>query len=121
MNAALPLLAELDETDRLLLKNLGHTETSQITIIFGALGVVVVLSFLFVFVFRKQLLRKRKRHHHHHHHHHRESVQAAPQEAQPKRRRWRRLRREHRPLNPTLAQKGGLPPLRDPDQPPAGL
>ena len=25
---------------------------------------------------------------------------------------WRRKRREHRPRNPTLAERGGLPPLR---------
>ena len=30
-----------------------------------------------------------------------------------KRRKWRRRRREHRPRNPTLAETGGLPPVRD--------
>jgi len=29
-------------------------------------------------------------------------------------------RRKHRPINPTLAQTGGLPPLRKPDEPPHG-
>jgi len=29
-------------------------------------------------------------------------------------------RRQHRKLNPTLAQTGGLPPMRAPDQPPRG-
>jgi hypothetical protein len=28
------------------------------------------------------------------------------------RRQWRRKRREHRPRNPTLAERGGLPPMR---------
>jgi len=28
--------------------------------------------------------------------------------------------RHHRPSNPTLAQTGGLPPRRDPNQPPPG-
>ncbi len=32
----------------------------------------------------------------------------------------RRRRREHRKLNPTLAQTGGLPPPRPPNQPPRG-
>jgi hypothetical protein len=32
----------------------------------------------------------------------------------------RRKRRHHRPTNPTLAQTGGLPPKRDPNQPPPG-
>ncbi len=31
------------------------------------------------------------------------------------RKRKRKRRREHRPLNPTLADTGGLPPARDPD------
>jgi hypothetical protein len=35
-------------------------------------------------------------------------------DAEPRhhRRQWRRRRREHRPRNPTLAERGGLPPLR---------
>jgi hypothetical protein len=31
-----------------------------------------------------------------------------------------RKHRSHRPVNPTLAQTGGLPPMRDPNKPPAG-
>ena len=37
----------------------------------------------------------------------------------PKRK--RRTHRHHRPINPTLAQTGGLPPKRDPNLPPSGL
>jgi hypothetical protein len=116
MNATLPLLAALEENQQVLLKKIGLSSVTQMTIIFAAVGVVIVLSFLFVFIFRKRLLRKRKRRHHHH-----SSAPAAAEEAQPKRRRWRRPRREHRPLNPTLAQTHGLPPVRDPDQSPPGL
>jgi hypothetical protein len=32
----------------------------------------------------------------------------------------KRRHRHHRPLNPTLAQTGGLPPRRDPNLPPPG-
>ena len=32
----------------------------------------------------------------------------------------KRKRQHHRPTNPTLAQTGGLPPKRDPNQPPPG-
>jgi hypothetical protein len=32
----------------------------------------------------------------------------------------KRRHRHHRPTNPTLAQTGGLPPRRDPNQPPPG-
>lgn len=33
----------------------------------------------------------------------------------------RQRRRHHRKLNPTLAQTGGLPPPREPNQPPRGV
>ncbi len=32
-----------------------------------------------------------------------------------------RRKRHHRQHNPTLAETGGLPPVRDPNQPPSGL
>jgi len=35
-----------------------------------------------------------------------------PALALPHRRKWRRRRRDHRPRNPTLAETGGLPPIR---------
>jgi uncharacterized membrane protein YccC len=35
-----------------------------------------------------------------------------PALAMPRRRKWRRRRRDHRPRNPTLAETGGLPPIR---------
>lgn len=37
---------------------------------------------------------------------------------QKHRRHHRRHRRQRRPLNPTLAQTGGLPPVRKPETPP---
>jgi uncharacterized iron-regulated membrane protein len=37
-----------------------------------------------------------------------------------KSKRKRRKHRHHRPTNPTLAQTGGLPPKRDPNQLPPG-
>jgi LPXTG-motif cell wall-anchored protein len=36
-------------------------------------------------------------------------------------RRIKHRKRHHRQHNPTLAETGGLPPVRDPNQPPAGL
>ena len=35
--------------------------------------------------------------------------------------RQQRRKRHHHQHNPTLAEKGGLPPVRDPNQPPQGL
>jgi len=37
-----------------------------------------------------------------------------------KKRKRHRRKRHHRQHNPTLAEKGGLPPLRAPNQPPPG-
>ena len=38
-----------------------------------------------------------------------------------KRKKQHRRKRHHHQHNPTLAEKGGLPPVRDPNQPPSGL
>lgn len=38
-----------------------------------------------------------------------------------KKRKRRSRHREHRKHNPTLAETGGLPPLRPPNQPPRGV
>jgi Flp pilus assembly protein TadB len=96
-------------------------------VIFGALGVMTVLI-----LFGAVMLRRKGRHsrsHRHSRHHSREgakssagqSAEGGAESGQRKRRKWRRQRREHRPLNPTLAQTGGLPPIRssEPPQPPA--
>ena len=37
-----------------------------------------------------------------------------------KKRKRKHHKRHHRQHNPTLAEKGGLPPLRNPNQPPPG-
>ena len=67
----------------------------------------------------------RRRHSHHHSHQHSSApaeAAEAPDEARrrsppQKRRKRRRSRRRHRPRNPTLAETGGLPPVR-PEGPP---
>jgi len=92
----------------------------QFLAVFGAILVVVLLSVLWAVYFRK-----RRRHHSHHsrHHHHRQpGAEAQPAESTEqsslrKRRKWRRRRRDHRPRNPTLAETGGMPPLRS-ERPP---
>jgi hypothetical protein len=60
-------------------------------VIVGCMLLGVIGSLIWFLTFRKK--RKRKRRHGHH--------------------------GEKRPLNPTLAETGGLPPKRDPDEPPA--
>ena len=75
------------------------------------LGMTLLLAFWAAFV------RKKKRRHSHRKH---EILPDRRPEADgPKRRKWRRRRREHRPRNPTLAETGGLPPART-ERPPEG-
>jgi hypothetical protein len=122
MNAPLPLLAATDDADQLLLlKSMGNTGWSQTSIIFSAIAIVAVLAFGFVYVFRDKFTQRRKHHHFHRH----VTGSAAPtptppadQDTTPRKKRWRRSRHPHRPLNPTLAQTRGLPPLRGENQPP---
>ena len=89
--------------------------------VLGAMVGVTLLIFLWAAFFRR-----RRRHHARHHGHHHEShptatnplprttEAAAPEEHL---RRKRRRRRAHRPRNPTLAETGGLPPVRS-ERPP---
>jgi hypothetical protein len=56
-----------------------------------AVGIGIACFILWLFLFRKASKKKRKRRHRH-----------------------------HRQVNPTLAQTGGLPPLRPPGEPPKG-
>jgi type II secretory pathway component PulM len=78
-------------------------------IIFGAMFLVAFLALIWAIFIRKPAHRRR----HHHAHKSAERTAAPVEEApSPKRRKWRKQRREHRPINPTLAQTGGLPPVR---------
>ncbi len=96
----------------------------------GILLLVALVALTWVAIISR---RRRGRHHHRHHHHHHHSSDRAPRvkgesaenaiaEASQRshshgRRRHRRRRREHRPRNPTLAETGGLPPIRPDDSP----
>jgi len=97
--------------------------TRDILIILGAVAVVTLFVLFWAVALRS---RKRRHHSHHHHHHHHREPAAEPsqplesetpeeeprEETGSRRRRRRHRRREHRPRNPTLAETGGLPPLR---------
>jgi len=96
--------------------------TRDILIILGAVAVVTLLVVTWALVFRKRK-RGRSRHHSSHHTHTpapqrpsgaEEAVnsEADPEPGRERRRRRHRRHREHRPRNPTLAETGGLPPLR---------
>ncbi len=79
------------------------------------LGAVLLL--VLVFVVWAMFIRKRKKdlsdwRLQKHHHHSPPENSANEGSGEPHHRRRRRRRREHRPRNPTLAETGGLPPIR---------
>jgi hypothetical protein len=93
-------------------------------LIFGAMASVTLLAMAWALFLRRK---RHHRHRHHHHGHHDSSelaeISLAPNEAdatagpEKRRRRRRRSGRHHRPRNPTLAETGGLPPIRPPEPP----
>jgi FtsZ-interacting cell division protein ZipA len=95
----------------------------ELLMVLGAVSVVTLFIFIWAAYFRK---RPRQHSHRRDHQHHRSDEQTnaegAPtsveseQDNERRYRKKRRRRREHRPRNPTLAETGGLPPLR-PERP----
>jgi len=91
--------------------------TRDVLIILGAVFCVTLLALVWAIFLRRQT---RRRHSHHRARHH--SPQSAHPSASPtddavtlpplERRKRRHRSRDHRPLNPTLAETGGLPPVR---------
>jgi hypothetical protein len=94
----------------------------ELFIVLGALTAVTLLVFLWAGFFRKRR-RQHARHHGQHHDARPAAASAPPGASEPalmesrSRRKRRRRRRAHRPRNPTLAETGGLPPIRS-EQPP---
>jgi FtsZ-interacting cell division protein ZipA len=101
--------------------------TREWLIILGAVALVALMALIWAVFLRKP----HRRHHSHHHHHHRHHQSDEPAETQittneaqipppqEKHRRRKRHHRRHRSLNPTLAETGGLPPIRPEDPPEA--
>ena len=94
-------------------------------VIFGALGMVALVTVIWAAYFRKKPRERKRRGH-------RsggmalavsvpKATEPAPAGGDRVRRKWRRSRGSHRPRNPTLAETRGLPPLRDAGTPPQGL
>jgi len=95
-------------------------ESEDVLIVLGAIAAVALIVFFCVLVFRKDE-KHRHKHHHHRHQQHRKSYREALQKTTSDIKqliRQRRSRRGHRPINPTLAQTGGLPPIHEPGKPP---
>jgi hypothetical protein len=131
MRIVLPLLAqELVPTD--VLANPWRwmgLSLKELMAVLGALALVTGILFIWAVYIRRGP--RRHSHHHHHSHHHSDEPSSSLSDAQEDsasegeserryRRKRRRRRREHRPRNPTLAETGGLPPLRS-ERPPDSL
>ena len=87
----------------------------QTLVFFGAFTVIALAVFCWAIVFRKQPLR---RHHRSHSKSSTPSGDAATGTSFLSRRRHKHRRHQHRPVNPTLAETGGLPAARDDKTPP---
>jgi hypothetical protein len=121
MNLPALVLADLEIDDVIGNWNRMDATTRDAILVFGALTVVTLLIVLWAAFIRKK---KRTREHSQHHHHRRHRPETAADSAvvaesqqteeNPgrERRRRRRRRRDHRPRNPTLAETGGLPPIK---------
>ena len=117
MNGAGILMAELTGSEVQVMRQ--PWTLSGFPYILTIVGILIGVSLaacLLIVAFR----RLRKRRHRHHHHDERHAGAVRPAQAQ-KRRRRRRRSGTQRPFNPTLAETGGLPPVRDANTPPPGL
>jgi hypothetical protein len=90
---------------------------TELMILFAVLAVLsVVLLIAAAYLRRGPLRHQHRRHHHHHSGKPSEQGTGTVNPAPPKK--WRRRRRrDHRPRNPTLAETGGLPPVRSDNAP----
>jgi hypothetical protein len=118
MNKISLFLADIDPND-LLNAQTKFTDSKlyEVVVMLGAVFLAVVIGSIWAIVYSKK---KKKRHH-------RPSGSREPMlmDQQPAagsdenktRKGLRRSRRPHRPMNPTLAQTRGLPPMRDENAP----
>ena len=120
--SAIPILLAAEQVDEVLEQWQGLSPaTKECLIVLGAIALITLPVVLWVKYFRK-MRRRQHKHQHRHYHSHETNTTAAEEiegdtEEPRKRRKWRRPRREHRPRNPTLAETGGLPPVRTGEPP----
>jgi len=113
MNPIPLLLADADTEEVLAAWRITDPTTLERIMIFGAIGLVTLLAVLWAVFLR----RKRRRRRSHLRSPGPTGVPEAPKDEgspapEEKRRRHRRSRRRYRQRNPTLAETGGLPPIR---------
>jgi hypothetical protein len=112
-----PLFLADESTDAILASWRSDPAVIERIMIFGAIGMMTVLLLVWAVFLRKKRRRRRSHHHSHHHSSSPSEVPDSPKDDGPpapeeQHRRHRRSRRRHRPRNPTLAETGGLPPIR---------
>ena len=96
-----------------------RVKQSPVLLVCSVLALIILVALIRVIFFGK-----RHRRHHRHDQGHRERPDNAPankKDAAPSERRSEhrhRKRRKQLPMNPTLAQTRGLPPVRNSDEPP---
>jgi hypothetical protein len=84
-------------------------EMEEILIVLAAIILVTLIIVIWILYFRKP---QRHEHHHHKTGHREHSKEISDEGKMRVRKHYRQRRRERRPMNPTLAQTGGLPPIR---------
>ena len=122
MNTLPVFLAQADSQDPLAWWRMSNPAFRERLMIFAAIGLVTLLVLVWAAFIRSK---RRRRHSHHHRHHHAQRPDEAPMASQSdnvspqpeKHRRRRHSRHPHRPRNPTLAETGGLPPIRSENPP----
>lgn len=119
MSGGLHWLADVEIEDVAMSWQKMSAATKDAIVIFGVLVVVTLGVFIWAAFIRRRRRRKRV------HHYPRSRPESISSEAKPAgessnaeasgsgSRKKRRRRREHRPKNPTLAETGGLPPMRE--------
>ncbi len=111
----------MNNSDTISIANKMPPEATDVLIVLGAIVLVALIVFFCVLSFRKDGGKVRHKHHHRRHQKsYREQFQKTTSGIKELIKQHRRRRhREHRPINPTLAQTGGLPPIRKADKPPS--
>ena len=91
----------------------------DVFIVLGVLVLVTLAVLLWALIFSARGRRHRHRHHHHHHKNYREELKkTAGGIKEMIQQRQHHHRHDHHPRNPTLAETGGLPPIRGEKPPP---
>jgi hypothetical protein len=109
----------MNNSDTISIANKMPPESVDVLIVLGAIVAVALIVFFCVLVLRKDEKHRHKHRHRRHRKSYREQIQkTAGGIKELIRQRRRRRHRGHRSLNPTLAQTGGLPPIRGEEKPP---